>query len=221
MYFFGNFSRIVDSHAVCKSLLQSMKAEKDLVLGLKKGDSEALSMIYDQYYEGLYFYLLKFTSQKDLVQNAVQDLFVDLWASRSKLGEINSLKGYLFVSGKRKLYHLIKSNKKKQIVDLAFPTVVDGMLFQYSQEDFLVEIETNEERKDRLLTAINRLPSRQKEAIYLRYYEKLNLEEISQIQGIAYQSVLNNLQRALHTLRSNPLIVNLFEWAIFAFICLA
>lgn len=104
---------------------------------------------------------------------------------------------------------------------MAFPTVVDGMLFQYSQEDFLVEIETNEERKDRLLTAINRLPSRQKEAIYLRYYEKLNLEEISQIQGIAYQSVLNNLQRALHTLRSNPLIVNLFEWAIFAFICLA
>lgn len=197
-----------------------MKVEKDLILGLKKGNSDALSMIYDQYYESLYFYLLKFTQQEDLAQNAVQDLFVDLWASRSRLGEIKSLKGYLFVSGKRKLYHLLQSNKKKQRFGVDYPEEVEGMFFQYSQEDFLVEIETNEQRKDRLLKAINGLPSRQKECIYLRYYEKLSIEDISQIQGIAYQSVLNNLQRALQTLRANPLIVSLFEWVLLAVFCL-
>ena len=155
-----------------------------------------------------------------MAQNAVQDLFMDLWTSRSRLGEIKSLKGYLFVSGKRKLYHLIQSNKKKQSFGVDYSEEVEGIFFQYSQEDFLVEVETNEQRKDRLLKAINRLPSRQKEAIYLRYYEKLSIEEISQIQGVAYQSVLNNLQRALQALRDNPLIVNLFEWTLFVIFCL-
>lgn len=194
-----------------------MKTEKDLILGLKSGDREAMSIIYDQFYESLYFYLLKFSMQEDLVQNAIQDLFVDLWHSKKSLGEIRSLKGYLLVSARRKLFQLVKSNQKLKIADSFNPKELTEIDFQYSREDILVEKETNILRKESVLKAINKLPSRQKEVIYLRYYEKLSVEEISEIQGIAYQSVLNNLQRAFQSLRDNPLIISLFELFLLVF----
>tara|TARA_R110002096_G_scaffold307218_1_gene501967 strand:- start:1895 stop:2488 length:594 start_codon:yes stop_codon:yes gene_type:complete len=194
-----------------------MKTEKDLILGLKSGDREAMSMIYDQFYESLYFYLLKFSMQEDLVQNAIQDLFVDLWHSKKSLGEIRSLKGYLLVSARRKLFQLVKSDQKLKIADSFNPKELTEIDFQYSREDILVEKETNILRKESVLKAINKLPSRQKEVIYLRYYEKLSVEEISEIQGIAYQSVLNNLQRAFQSLRDNPLIIGLFELFLLVF----
>jgi len=187
-----------------------MKAEKDLILGLKKGDQQAMSMIYDQFYKSLYFYLLKFSLQEDLVQNAIQDMFLDLWHSRRSLGEIKSLKGYLLVCSRRKLLKLIKSNQKLRITEFINHQGADEFYFQYSQEDFLIEKEITEQTKNGVLEAINKLPSKLKETIYLRYYENLNIEEISEVQEIAYQSVLNNLQRAFQVLRSNPLITKLF-----------
>ena len=83
--------------------------------------------------------------------------------------------------------------------------------FQYSHEDFLIEKEIDEVRAITIRNVIDQLPSKQKESMYLRYYEKLSVEEISMVQGINYQSVLNNLQRAYEAIRNNPLIIGILK----------
>lgn len=182
--------------------------ESELIFGLKNSDRQALSVIYDKYYQDLYFYLLKFYSQEDLVQNAIHDMFIDLWNSRKSIGEIKSLKAYLLVSSRRKLFKLIKDSQLNSAQSFSYEDELTDIPFEYAHEDFLIEKEIDEDRRIKILKAINQLPSRQKEAVYLRYYEKLSVEEISLVQGINYQSVLNNLQRAYDVLRANPLIVN-------------
>ncbi|MFT4856982.1 MAG: RNA polymerase sigma factor (sigma-70 family) [Algoriphagus sp.] len=192
--------------------------ESELMFGLKNSDRQALSVIYDKYYQDLYFYLLKFYSQEDLVQNAIHDMFIDLWNSRKSIGEIKSLKAYLLVSSRRKLFKLIKDTQLNSAQSFSYEDELTDIPFEYAHEDFLIEKEIDEDRRIKILEAINQLPSRQKEAVYLRYYEKLSIEEISLVQGINYQSVLNNLQRAYEVLRANPLIVNFLKVVLAALI---
>ena len=56
-------------------------------------------------------------------------------------------------------------------------------------------------KKEKVLEAINQLPARQKEVIYLKIYKGLSYEEVSEIMQINYQVVRNLLCQALKTFR--------------------
>ena len=51
--------------------------------------------------------------------------------------------------------------------------------------------------------ALNRLPTRQREMVYLNFYENLNYNEIVMQTGIQYQSVVNHVHRAVKVLRTH------------------
>ena len=48
---------------------------------------------------------------------------------------------------------------------------------------------------------LEKLPKRQQEAIYLRFYHNFSYEIIASMMNVNYQSVLNLMQRALKSLR--------------------
>jgi RNA polymerase sigma-70 factor (ECF subfamily) len=64
-----------------------------------------------------------------------------------------------------------------------------------------------------LLTEIEQLPTRQQEVLYLKYFEGMDYEEISQIMSVNYQVVRNYAYRGLSRLRkrlqsANRLVIN-------------
>ena len=76
--------------------------ELDLVLkSLKRGDITTYERLYNYYFEELCLYALKFTPDRDLIQDVVQDTFVDIWSNRKKLTIRTSMKSYLY----RIVYH--------------------------------------------------------------------------------------------------------------------
>ena len=58
----------------------------------------------------------------------------------------------------------------------------------------------------RIVELLNELPQRQKEVIYLHYFENMDYTQIAEVMGIRYQSVLNLTQKALQKLRSANLL---------------
>ena len=73
--------------------------------------------------------------------------------------------------------------------------------FEFSHEMFLINRYEDEQRLKKIANAINQLPARQKEIIYLKIYKGLSYEEISEIMEINYQVVRNLLCQALKTFR--------------------
>jgi RNA polymerase sigma factor (sigma-70 family) len=72
----------------------------------------------------------------------------------------------------------------------------------------LKEVESvwsHETEYDFLQEAIDRLTSRQREAVYLKYVTGLDYEDISVILDINYQSVRNIIYRAVQNLRDTLL----------------
>ena len=87
-------------------------------------------------------------------------------------------------------------------------TIVD---LKFTPEELLTNQETERFKNENLSELLNKLPKRQKEAIYLKYYSGLKAKEISEIMGVNYQSVLNTLHKAIKSLKEEVAIIKLFN----------
>lgn len=66
---------------------------------------------------------------------------------------------------------------------------------QFTKEELITNQETKSFKNKNIEILLNKLPKRQKEAIYLKYYCELKTVEIAKIMNINYQSVVNTLHK--------------------------
>ncbi len=171
------------------------KSDYELWQELKQGKEEAVTQIMQYYYADLYQYSLKIAGDADLSKDCIQEVLMEIWAKREKLADVQYIKPYLFKSLRRRIIHY-KNEKKKELdsLEIEFDIV-------FSHEDFLVQELNLQEKQAKLIQALNQLSKRQREAIYLRFYEGLNYEQISEIMGITHQPLYNLIYKSLKLLR--------------------
>jgi RNA polymerase sigma factor (sigma-70 family) len=164
----------------------------------KKGDNQAFSFIYSENSEKLYRYGLKFTPDKALVEDAMQDLFAELIKNRKRLGDTDNILFYLLKSFKRKLLRKIQSEKRYDRKD-----EIDEYNFEvrWSVEQDLILGEVSEQKSKILLQALRELTPRQKEAIYLRFTKELDYKEVAGLMDISVEACRNLISKAISTLK--------------------
>jgi RNA polymerase sigma-70 factor (ECF subfamily) len=162
----------------------------------RSGDQDAFAALFREHYETLFKFGNKFTTDTELLEDCIQELFIELWQAKSR-APVLSVKAYLLKSLK---YKLLKAFRKQGKV---LPLYDNGEgYFEWSHENFLIEQQENDEKKQLVIKALGRLSSRQKEIIYLKYYQNLSYEEVSEIMNINYQVARNLLYQAIKSLKS-------------------
>ena len=76
----------------------------------------------------------------------------------------------------------------------------DNLLTEYIELE-IVDKERQTQTSITLKQLLEKLPKRQHEAIYLRFYHNFSYEIIASMMNMNYQSVLNLMQRALKSIR--------------------
>jgi RNA polymerase sigma factor (sigma-70 family) len=161
----------------------------------RNGDRDAFAVLFRQHYETLFRFGGKFTTDTELLEDSIQELFIECWQAKSR-APVLSVKAYLLKSLK---YKLLKSFRKKGKL---VPLLDNGEAhFEFSHEDLLIAKQENDEKKRQVLAALGRLSSRQKEIVYLKYYQNLSYEEVSEIMNINYQAARNLLYQAIKSLK--------------------
>lgn len=168
-------------------------------LRFKDGDKEAFAIFYNQHIDKLYQYGLKFCDDEETIKDAIQEVFLDLYLKREKntVGP-DHLKYYLLLALKRNLIKKLQSKRRFDKSEMPENRFVEP---EFSIEYLLIKEENEEEVRIRINQALNQLPSKQKEAIYLRFNEALEYPEIANILGITVESVRKQVSRALKTVR--------------------
>lgn len=172
---------------------------KDLWNRFLEGDVSAYERVFKLFYSDLYGYGLKLSGQPELVKDTIQELFVKLWERRERLSSVNSIKGYLLVALRRMLMRELKSDSRTSFLDEDQVGNLESL--QFSAEEIIIKRELEHEQKNELLQAIEHLPDRQKEVLFLRYYNGMSYEEMQEILAINYQSVRNHIYRATNKLK--------------------
>ena len=109
---FNNISGDENSDQLNNNIL----SDEELWTDLQGGSSIAFHQIYQRYVQVLFNYGKKFTNQRELIEDCMQELFTGLWKYREKLGSVKNLKSYLLISFRRKLIpELQKANRLTEI----------------------------------------------------------------------------------------------------------
>ncbi len=180
------------------------------------GSEKAFDYLYDKYFALLYGYGMQFCTDKALIKDCIQDLFIELWSKKNTLTSVRSVKYYLYKSLRRKV---IKTISQKNFSGLDYETLPIGFNLQtsFSGETALVEKEIVSENEEKIQWALKRLTSRQKEAVFLKFYENLSYDEIASIMSLSeakyarkliYRS-LKELKTTLHKYKDTLIITSL------------
>ncbi len=183
-------------------------SDKFIWKSLKEGDLNAFSILFESYYPKLHSYGLKISKDTAMTEDTLQDFFLYVYEHRENLSDLDVIAPYLFTSYKRFLLKVMKKNEKLTYTDAPDETFVD---LKFTAEELMTNQETTSFKNKNLSTLLNKLPKRQREAVYLKYYSGLKAAEISEIMGINYQSVVNTLHKAIKSLKEEISILKLFN----------
>jgi RNA polymerase sigma factor (sigma-70 family) len=164
-------------------------------------NTAALAQIHAALFEGLYNYACKLLNNEALADDAIQDLFIKIWNKRAAIGPIEKVKPFFFTSLRRQILNQLRGIKLKLIK-------ADGIEqpdIEFSQEEIIIKKEDDTGLKEKILQILNTLPERQREVIYLHFFENMPLAQVAEVMAINYQSVQNLKQRALQNMRSGNL----------------
>ena len=167
---------------------------KDMISGNKKSFED----LYKQYFQALINYGFRITKNENLIEDAVQELFISIWNNRRNLSEVNEVKFYLFRSLKNRILRQLERDifDKSEDIDVYL-----DFLNSISEEQKKIDSEQFDANLETLQRAIAHLPIRQQEVINLKYYHDFTLDEIAKLMDVNKQSVSNLLFRSYAILR--------------------
>lgn len=204
---FLHFAEPAGSVSLAKA---SERSDQEVWMDFKDGDEAAFVFIYRRYANLLFNFGSKFSADRELVKDCLQDFFLYLRKNRETLGDTTSIKLYLLISFRRRVIEYVSKNNLRKT--RAEDAVSFQLQVEISDELKYINAQLQEEQIFKLNQALGRLDAREKEAVYLFYYEGMSYKEIAELLNFTHISSARRLiYRALNNLR------NLFVFLLFFF----
>ncbi len=166
--------------------------------GFLAGDVAAFQTLMTDYFRVMFRYGTRFSRDKEFVKDCIQDVFLYLWEHRATLRADVAIKPYLMVSLRR---HMHRNLPDAVYSDEFTEDKVQPFELEFSVEEQFIRRESVANQVKKMNQMLETLPRRQKEVIYLKFFQELEREQIAEVMAIAPQTVSNLIQLALKQLR--------------------
>ena len=171
----------------------------------REGSTSAFEIIYERHVNILANYGNRMCQNEEIVKDAIQDMYIDLWRNKKNLSSTDSILFYLLKAFRRNLVKKIVASKKHHShLNIC---EAENEYFELAHDDSIIAAEIEKSKLQELHKQLNALAPRQKEALFLRFYTGLNYTEISKTMGINQQSAYNMVFRALELLKERMPVV--------------
>ena len=178
-----------------KTTINNEQQDKKLISeSLKKGDIDALRIIYLKHYDEFLKLSISFLKSKTDAEDVLQEAFIKLWDKRHLLKDNQGYDSYLFIILRNTLVNAVRK-KSKEILKQDLKSVAT---IGYSHIENLLE---HKELSKNLEKAIDKLPPKRKVVFNLKRNEGLTNQQISDQLGISTQMVEKQLKLARKTIR--------------------
>lgn len=160
-----------------------------------------IESIYNSNIDDLYGYGIQLGFDRDVVMDAIHDVFYRLCNSEFSIDRIDNIKSYLFSALRNSLFNSVRFNKKFVSLD-EFPMQLDYYFnIKISVEDNIISDEEKENISQIIGSMLNSLSNREREIVYLRYIEECDYDEISSKMGIDINSCYKLMNKAINFLK--------------------
>jgi RNA polymerase sigma-70 factor (family 1) len=166
-----------------------------LAVQIKEGNHIAFATIYDRYHKQLYYLAYRYLKSREMAEDAVQHVFVDLWVNRKKIDETRNVRNFLFVSLKNHTLNIIRDQKR------ALEKNYEILKERESLSEPGEEIEETIEKSSLIEKAANNLSPQRKRIFYLKTAESLSNQQIANKLNISVNTVKFQYSQILKEIR--------------------
>lgn len=167
-----------------------------------------IASVYKLYVDDLYTYACYLGFNKDIVLDAIHDVFFKLACDEKKMSEISNIKFYLFRSLKNRLLDILKARSPLSLSEIDLSSEMSFNI-KVNVEEILIETEEKQRIKNQIEEMLNTLNKRQREIVYLRYIQEYDYQQISELMGMSVENCHKLVYRSIQNLREKfgPLVL--------------
>jgi RNA polymerase sigma-70 factor (ECF subfamily) len=169
-----------------------------LVERMITGDESALAAVYDRYAAMIFGMLVRVLRDRQAAEEILQDLFFELWRGASRFdASRGSLPGWLMVIARNRALSRLRKREYRE-----FAENIDA--FPANAVPSPVVLEDEAERSllmGKLRAAMESLPTEQREAVELAYFEGMTQSEIAARTGSPLGTVKSRVRAAMQSLK--------------------
>ena len=155
-------------------------------------DQLAYRQLFIQFYNRLSRFVMGFTKNRELTDEIVSDVFINVWRRRKNIEEIKNLKLYLYVSAKNITFNYLKKLHRENHADLDSVEIEPEDPFSDPGAAMITR-----EMNLKLKAAVNDLPPRCKLIFTLVKEDGLSYRQTALLLNISESTVDNQLSIAL------------------------
>ncbi|MBW8333643.1 MAG: RNA polymerase sigma-70 factor [Prolixibacteraceae bacterium] len=170
----------------------------------QNSDQQAFKELYLAYFDRLYKFAFSILHSAEFAEEAVNDVFLNIWQKRSTLKNIASLSGYLFISTKNTSFNYLSKFRRER------NTSLDDVLVRFETDELTPETAFfTAEIRNEIEQAINQLPPKTKLVFQMAKVEGMKYKEIADILNISVNTIDNHIATAVKKL--SVILKNLSE----------
>ena len=177
------------------------KIEQQLIQGILSKDKSAFDMLFRSYYSPLMLIASDILRNRQLAEEAVQDVFVKLWKMGPGLSIDSSLSAYLTKMVRNRCIDYLRANERRIKTVSIENREVQLKLHEYGMNDSFEEELYSDSLEIALKQAIDQLPSQCRQIFVLNRFDGLSTKEISEKLNISVSTVKTQITRALQKMK--------------------
>lgn len=172
--------------------------DEDLYQGVLRGDGQALSQLYDRYVRKVYAIARRLTSDRQMVEEIVQDVFTRIWTTQGYKASLGAFDHWLSVVARRIAIDHLRKHMRGQ--KAGHPVDIEGL-------DLRSTGGAEQEAHSRLMraelrTAMSDLRPEERLVLELAYFEGYTLSEVATTLEMPLGTVKTRLHAGLTRLRT-------------------
>lgn len=183
-----------------------MEANKtDIIFEFARGSEHAFRIFYNKYAVALRYFAAKYLNEDTMIDDVVQDAFVDLWEKRADFQEENAVKAYLYKAVRNACLNLIRHRQVEDKYSRQLRT-------EGEESELFLDRMLESEIFQALLDVFHELPPACKE-VYQMSLDGKSHEEIARTLNISVNTVKKHKNNANHYMRERlKHVLSLLIW---------
>ncbi len=166
-------------------------SDEELFQRMKSNDAIALRILFDKYFPALCSFALRFVKTADLAEEAVSDVFTNVWLKRKKIEIKTNPKTYLYGAVRNQSLNYLK---KKNIYFEEIETVIK----EYKASDLDADrFIVHEELQGDIDNLLQQLPEQRQIIFRMNRIDGLRYKEIADVLSLSIHTVQNQMVAAV------------------------
>ena len=167
-----------------------------LVKALKEGNQLAFSIVYKTYAAQTFSLAFKYLLNKELAEDAVQNLFLKLWLKKEEIDETKPINRYLFTMLKNDLLNTLRDSKKNIYL------LEDCLSMVLELEDNSQNENLKQEQMNIIQQALEQLSPQRRKVFEMKVSGKYSNQEIADKRNLSINTIKFQYSQSLKQIRA-------------------